>query len=411
MDFSRRRLALCAGAALVAGSLSHVALAGTTRSMAYFASGDGSSAAFLIDWQAKKRVRVVSYQGAQPGSVSSDGTQNIVDLDAPISVLVDGFMDDCGDIIQQRKDLTRLAVRDLDGGLSRINEIGTYTNVGGCQDGLVTPFGSPDGEGATLKRLSMDARPSLDDLVPGTQLAGFSEDQPLPGDAFYAEDVVTLQAGGSVLFQGSGHVVPVALGANQWLVFTLPGGQQRGYARLALDARTGGETWMMADWVGGQPVRVEDKMLVKPLAGAGFGSVAEASRVWDSGIFIATRQPFFVYLYKNGTGERVRKNLDLGTESRTPITAWGFEGVNLLQHRILEDGAVSFDRTWKPLRNEGKVRWVMESEVLVQDGDSQVLIKPRVNYYLDTGKAVRPAARAGASRGFTPLQEALKPPR
>jgi hypothetical protein len=390
MDISRRRLARCAGAALVACSLSAVALASTAKPIAYFADGDGSSAAFLIDWQAKQRARVVTYQGAQPGSVANDGTQDIVSLDAPISFLIDGYMDDCGDFIQKRKDLTSLAVRNVDGGLARMNEIGTYTNVGGCQDGLVTPFGSPDDQGSTLRRLAMASRPPVEDLVPGTRLVGFSEDAG-DGDGFYAEDMVTLQAGGTALFRRSGHVLPAAFDADRWLVFTLPGGQQRAYTRVALDARTGGETWLMADWVGGQPVRVEDKMLVKPLAGASFGTVAAASRMWDSGMFIATRQPFFVYLYKNGSGERVRVDLDRGTESRTPIT-WEFEGVSLVQHRILDD-AVSFDRSWVPLRNEGKVRWVMESEVLVRNGHSQVSIKPRVNYYLDTGKAVPTAAR------------------
>jgi hypothetical protein len=392
MEISRRRLARCAGAALVACSLSAVALGSAAKPVAYFAAGDGSSAAFLIDWQAKHRARVVTYQGTQQGGVASDGTQEIVSLDAPISALIDGFADDCGEIIQKRKDLTRLAVRNVEGGLSRMNEIGTYTNVGGCQDGLVTPFGSPDDEGSTLKRLAMASRPPVDDLVPGIRLVGFSED-PGDGDGFYAEDMVTLQAGGAALFRRSGHVLPAAFDADQWLVFTLPGGQQRAYTRVALDAKTGGETWLMADWVDGQAVRVEDKMLVKPLAGAGFGTVAAASRMWDSGMFIATRQPFFFYLYKNGTGERVRVDLDLGTESRTPITAWDFEGVTLVQHRILDDGAMSFDRSWVPLRNEGKVRWVMESEVLVRNGTSQVSIKPRVNYYLDTGKAVPPAAR------------------
>ena len=56
MDISRRRLARCAGAALVACSLSAVALDSAAKSIAYFADGDGSSAAFLIDWQAKQRA-------------------------------------------------------------------------------------------------------------------------------------------------------------------------------------------------------------------------------------------------------------------------------------------------------------------------------------------------------------------
>ena len=133
--------------------------------------------------------------------------------------------------------------------------------------------------------------------------------------------------------------------------------------------------------------------------------------MWDSGIFIATRKPFFFYLYKTGTGERVQKDLDLGTESRTPITSWGLDGGNLWQQRLLGGGTIQRNRTWVPLRNEGsKTHWVMESEVQVDDTGATTLIKPRVNYYLDTGKAVPPAAQA-TRQGMVYLGDKPKLPR
>jgi hypothetical protein len=390
---SRHLFISCAGMVMAAGAIAATAaVAGTTRSTAYFQSTSGSGT-YLVEWQPRGRARVVTYQGAAPGSVASSGSQRIVTLDVPISALIEGFMDDCGNIIQQRKDLNQFAVRDLDGGISQTNEIGSYTNIGGCQDGLTTPFGSPDDPGTSLKRLSMAARPPVSDLVPGTKIAGFSEDQPTSDNPFFQQDVVTLKAGGKARFQTSGHVLPYVVDANQWLVFTLSDGLQRGFTRLLLDGKTGGETWLMSAWVDGQPADVRDLLFVKPEADAGFGSVAEASRMWESGLFVHTRQPFFIYLYKNGTGERVRKDLDLGTETRAPIDAWGFEGVNIVQHREFDGGALTYDRTWAPLRNESKVRWVMESEVRGQDGIGQVIVKPRVNYYRDMGKAVQPAAR------------------
>ena len=130
-----------------------------------------------------------------------------------------------------------------------------------------------------------------------------------------------------------------------------------------------------------------------------------------SGIFIATRKPFFFYLYKTGTGERVQKDLDLGTESRAPITSWGLDSGNLWQQRLLGGGTAQRNRSWVPLRNEGsKTHWVMESEVQVDGSGETVLIKPRVNYYLDTGKAVPPATQAMPS-GMVYLGEKPKLPR
>ncbi len=406
MKLSFRMLACAAGLTLAACGLPVIAHAGGTKSIAYYGN---NASTYLIDWQPKKRVRVVIYNGNGVGSVANDGTRNVVTLDAPISSLVEGFIDDCDNIIQQRKDVNQLTVRDLEGGITEVNQIGTYTNIGGCQDGRVEHFGALDEPGTPLNRQSMAARPPVTDLVPGTQIAGFSEDMPTPDNPFLGVDMITLKAGGKALFQASGHVVPAAFDANQWLVFSLPT-QQRAYARLEVDDKTGGETWLVADWLAGQPQTVLSTFVVKPLAGAGFGTKAQASRMWESGLFIGTRKPFFFYLYKNGTGERVLKDLDLGTESHSPITRWGFDGASLVQTREFDGPDYRADRTWVPLRNEGKARWVMESEVWVLDGEVSQAIKPRVNYYVDTGKAV-PPAEAPRRTGMVYLGEKPKLPR
>ncbi len=408
MTFSRRTLALGATAALLAAGLPGAAIAAGTKSIAYYMPGDGTSTAYLIDWQPRSRARVVAGQGVQPGSVADNGTQKLVTLDAPLSNTF-ANIDSCGEDILQRQDTAQVVVRDLPGGISQIVEIGTITNLGGCEDGLVTPFGSPDDVGASKKRLSMSARPSVADLVPGTQIAGPSEEAWAPGDIAVAQDVVTLGAG-TATFQATGHGFAAAFSPDQWLVFSLSG-FQRAYTRVEVDSRTGGETWLKADWMAGAPTRVESAMFIKPAGGAGFGTMMQAARMWDSGIFIATRKPFFFYLYKTGTGERVQKDLDLGTESRTPITSWGLDGGNLWQQRLLGGGTIQRNRTWVPLRNEGsKTHWVMESEVQVDDTGATTLIKPRVNYYLDTGKAVPPAAQA-TRQGMVYLGDKPKLPR
>ena len=134
------------------------------------------------------------------------------------------------------------------------------------------------------------------------------------------------------------------------------------------------------------------------LLGAGFGTMMQASRMWDSGIFIATRKPFFFYLYKTGTGERVQKDLDLGTESRTLINAWGLDGGNLWQQRLLGGGTIQRNRTWVPLRNEGsKTHWVMESEVQVDGSGETVLISGATGMFGSAAVALALAMGAGCT--------------
>lgn len=408
MMFSRRALTLGATAALLAVGLPATAAAAGTKSIAYYMPGDGTSTAYLIDWQPRARARVVAGQGVQSGAVADSGSQKLITLDAALSTTY-GNVDSCGEDIQQRSDTQQVVVRDLPGAISQIVEIGTITNIGGCEDGLVTPFGAPGDAGASKKRLAMNARPSVADMVPGVQIAGPSEEAWAPGDIAVAQDVITLGAG-TATFQATGDAYTAAFSPDQWLVFSLAG-FQRAYTRVEVDSKTGGETWLKADWVGGSPVQVESALFIKPAAGAGFGTMTQAARMWDSGIFIATRKPFFFYLYKTGTGERVQKDLDLGTESRTLINAWGLDGGNLWQQRLLGGGTIQRNRTWVPLRNEGsKTRWVMESEVQVDGSGETVLIKPRVNYYLDTGKAVPPAVQSTRT-GMVYLGEKPKLPR
>lgn len=386
MKLSLRAVALAAGATVLIGAAPSTVLAATTKSVVYY-KGIG---AHLIDWQPKNRARVVTGAGVRSGSVLDNGTQRLITLDSPFSAVQAWGTDECGDY-EERHDTMQLVVRDLTGGVSQIAEIGADVVVGGCRNGESTPFGSPDDEGASARRLSMAARPPMTDLVPGLQLAGPGEqvwalDYPSP-----SQDVVVVQANAAT-FQATGNTYPATIDATGWWVFDLTGAQ-RAYTRLELDARTGGETWLTAEWAGGQAQRVATQSFVKPLAGAGFGTVAQASRMWQSGLTVGANNPFantpfYFYLYKNGTGEQVSKVLDAGTETRLPIT-WSFDGLDILHERITAGGALVQTRRWVPLRNEGsRRRWVLESTEYRVDGETFPGILPRVNYYLDTGKAV-----------------------
>jgi hypothetical protein len=391
MKHAVRRLVVRAGAAVLMLGLALPALA---VPVAYFTASAGTAYPVLIDWQDAARARVVNYLGAQSGAVTGDAAQRVITLDSPISYTTYSAEQYCVDGIQemQRVDTTQLVVRDVTGladqGTSQMVEIGTVTTLDGCRAGLVVPFGSIADTGLTVNRLAMSARPSVKDLKPGTRIAGFSEQVWVPG-AFgsIGADVVTLFAGGTASFAATGHVVPAALNAENWLVFDF-GSFARAYTRLAVDTSTGAETWLRAEWAGGQAQRVMEELVVKPAAPADFGTERQASRMWESGMFADDAQVhLFSYLYQGGTGERVTMDLVAGTESRVPIT-WAFAGSSIVQTRFV--GTTRVDRTWVPLRNiKGKLVFVMENEIRTYaDGSTHTYIPPRVNFVIDTGKAV-----------------------
>jgi hypothetical protein len=383
LSYRRPRLA----AAVATAGLVGLSLPASAKETAYFPSEYGSIGGYLIDWRANGTARVVNIVGAQVGVVTSDAAQRVVTLNSPISQTYDST-DSCDLFIQVRQDLNQVVVRES-GKAAQLVDIGTFTNLGGCEDGLVVPFGSLTDPGFTYAQIAMSKRPSQADLVPGTLIAGFSEDT-TPGDDTPAQDVAVIQAG-SVLFRSSGNTVPLSTNSDGWLLLGLPA-EQRGYARLAFDAKTGGERWLRAVWANGEVQQVHVADLVKPEVGANFGTLKQASRMWQLSWTLGSRNPFYIYLYQTGNGEKVFKNLDAGTEIRQPIT-WQFAGNDIVQTRFFGGGTIRQDRTWVPLRDVGTYdEWVMESEWRTfADGTGFSIIKPRILRYVDTGKAVPPA--------------------
>jgi hypothetical protein len=358
------------------------------KSIAYYSFPSGGFG-YLMDWKAEQRVRVTTSSGVVPGQYADNGTQKLITLDTPFSTDVGGGSDNCGSFVNRRL-IHQIVVRDLPAKVSQVVDIGEDVVVGGCRDGESTPFGSPDDAGWSTTRLAMTARPPMTDLVAGVKIAGPS-DADWPANTYYPpQGTVSIQAG-TVTFQGSGQTVGASFSSDGWWVFNLPGGQ-RAQTRLYVDSKTGGEAWLLADWKNGKPVRVTGLNFVKTSADAGFGTVAEASRMWQLGYTVGSNDTFFHYLYRNGTGERVTKIVDTGEEFRSPITSWGLDGADLWEQRV-SAGVYFYNRRWAPLRNQGtKTRWVMENYEFVDDsGITTPIIKPRVINYVDTGKAVPPA--------------------
>ena len=401
----RRSPSLRMACALAGALLSLPLLAqAATRTVAYAAEpGYAQSGAYLIEWRPANRAQVVLPQGAGAGSVSVVDVHQVITLDTPISQFGVGPAAPCDGLPpDQRYDTQQVAVRTRSGtpnkGQSGVIELGTITTLTGCEAGKVETFGALTDTGLLTLHRSLSARAPMDDLVPGASLSGMSENGSSVADQ-PPVDTVLFQAG-AVQFGRSGQVVPASLNAAGWWVLDLPTSGQRAYTRLTAADKNGIEVWMAADLSAGEFTHVVTVLMVKPVAGTTFGSRVETSRMWQSGIFTLTRQPFFVYLYKDLTGDRVQKDLDTGGISYVPIT-WNFSGDLVVQERTT--GPNLRRRFWQPLVRTGKSMAVFEAEIVYfPDGSDALVIAPRVNYYLDTGKAVKPAqagtARPGATR-------------
>jgi hypothetical protein len=389
-----RRLAVNAFVGIAATAGVPGAWATSLGQLAYYpAWGNGVFDAVLIDWRSAGQVRVVIGAGAQSGSSTQAGSQAVITLNAPISKLqVSSELNSCDEQSTQRKDTTALVVRDVRGnpkrGVSQIVEIGTLTNVDGCDAGAVVPFGTLTDAGKTMKRVAMSGRPSVRDVTPGTVMAGFGEfEWPVDYEFSWETDLVTLYAGGQALFARSGHLVHAEFNNDKWLVFDLPAGQ-RAFTRLEVDDETGAETWLRAEWAGGLPQRVIADLVVKTEAKAGFGTERQTAREWQSGLFIQMPDKVLWRFFLGGTGERV--DISEGSEVHNPLT-WSFVGKKVLIRRTQGAGTIQRERTWVPLRNADKVRFVMENEnTLRADGSTSVFIPPRVNFYIDGGRAIAP---------------------
>lgn len=389
-----RRFGRAVGSAMLLGATAGAVLAADVQQIAYVRPvGDDTNRALLIEWIGPQRARLVTDAGAQLGTAASDKRQTVITLDTPI-VQTDftGDPDSCDFSPVRRKEITRVVVRDTSGGQfkgrSQVVEIGTRTALEGCDEGIPKPFGSLSSEGVTLNRIAVSARSTPTAIEPGSQWAGFSEEVwAAEGDSVLPVDIATFYAGGLAMFAATGSVVPVESTPDGWLVFRLPG-FERAYALVDVDHKTGAETWLRADRAGGLASRVVADYVVRISSEAGFVSQKDAARKWEAGLFAKTRQPFAVHLYEDGTGERISTDLLAGTTTRTPIT-WFLSGRNLVQKRQRFDREQT--RTWVPLHSRGPVQFVLESEIAtLADGTSFQFLAPRINFYIDSGKAVAP---------------------
>lgn len=391
------RLAAALGIALFA-ALAQPALA---RTMIYVPESYGLTGAWYAVLANDGKARLVGDVGAKSGTYTDNGIEILVTLTKPLSyeVLTGPNQLDCnGFQYLRRTDIQQVLFRRVDGtgvnkGKSRVVEIGQHVDIGGCTPGAKTAFGSVADEGYAMFHRSTANREPMTDVVAGWTIAGVRV-PPRP-DPYYSPyvlldaDVVTLESATTVHFQRSGQVVGAALNSDQWLVLDMPG-FQRAYTRFSVNTGNGMEIWIEAEWKDGKPQTVTNVLMTKPLPGTNFGTKAATSRMWESFVGLGGNNPFFFYLYRDFTGDRVQKDLVAATEVRTAI-AWRFDGPDVVTSRTIGGGALS-ERRWTPLGRTGKNMAVMEQEIRTPSGGTPYLyIPPRVVFYVDRGAAYPPA--------------------
>ena len=357
--------------------------------------GDPSfSTAWVVDWNnAAHSAHLVDYVGSGDGTFTDDGTLRVLTLAAPIETTQVAV--DCnGMLMSQAVDLRQLAVRHVSGGAhkgsAQVIEIGTTTDLGGCTPGLVAPYGSTSDAGTAATYLDMDDRPSLDDLGHGATLAGMSDTDP----AGLVDSVQLIArtvrfAHRAVTFSNSGVSVPRDL-VNGWFVLDF-GTFQRGYTRLSVDPKTHAEQWLGAAWSNGAPATVFQTMMVVPNAEAGFGGHNAQAHEWNSGLFLHSDAPTRFQLFRDDTGLFVEED-NTGTVVVNMPATWVDVGADLVITRAFDPSSFYWQRTWVPVANYGKAHFVFENE----DGHDVIggtvtpRILPRVNFYVDDGKATPP---------------------
>jgi len=382
-------------AVLLGFALAVAALPAAAKTMFYVPDGGYSqSGTWYAVLHSDGSSRLVTELGAKSGTYTDNGIEILVNLNKPLSYEYYSDGSDCNHTqYLQRKDIKQVLFRRVDGtnvnkGKSRVVEIGKIVNLDGCKAGQKTPFGNVADEGEPALHRSADKRDPMTDVVAGLKIAGFRE-APKTDPLYYAEDVVSFDTDSSLHFQSNGHVVNANMTTDLWLVLQLPT-FQRGYTRFSADTSNGVETWIEADFKDGKPQTVTSLWMTKPLPGASFGTKAATSRMWEDARWVDTNEPFFFYLYRDFTGDRVQKDISAGDEFRTAIT-WRYQGLDVVTSRTVGAGTLS-ERRWTPLGRTGKYMSVMEQEVRTPSGGASYLfIPPRVTFFIDRGAAYPPA--------------------
>jgi len=387
---SNVRRAAIAAALLACATLAHPAQNGLQK-ITYWSQDLTYGLAYVITWDtAAHRAHFAETYGNFDGSYVDDGAQRVFTLDVPL-VLTYQIPDCNGNPMTQQDVTTQLVIRTVSGepdkGDSAVVPIGYDQDVDGCTPGQTVHYGTTTDAGIPLLRRAASLRLPMDDLVPGTQVAGLAEN---PIDTYGDLPVLAAQVAtfgrDHVTFQGTGHRFPTALTPDGWLVIDF-GSFKRAYTRVERQRETGGEIWFGAEWIAGKPASIELSTVVAPTEDAGFGDLADSSRQWFDGLF-QYDVPTTFDLYRDHTGSEVVAPGAGAPVTQSPLT-WSRNGAALQISRA--DPSGTYVHNWRPIATHGRNHFVIESEEIYIDGvDAGPAFAPRVNWVVDDGQAVKP---------------------
>lgn len=378
-------------------ALTGLAAQGQTQKVAYYTTKWFYTGGHIVEWNdTTGRAVNLDTRGAMPGgfTLEADG-KRVLTYDRPFSSL-SSDTDRCGQVVQTRRDVSQAIYRSLDShrgiGKTQITHVITKTWLDGCDAGKTEQV--PDDGTVPFLRHPLRIRTPIDDVTAGgVSLAGFAE-QPIAVTDDGAEirltpvDTAALSGvPGSVTFEQSGNQYPVSLSAQGWLVISLPSGP-RAYRRMAVDPKTGHEIWLMGDMQGDQLKWVTQVEMIKPQAGASFGTTPDIAHRWLSSIrFPGSR--FGFALYADGTGDTCNKAPPARWGCGFPLT-WQLDGTTLQFHQ--QRTSYERIRLWEPLARTGNKQWMYETLTYhYPDGSTQPAIVRRLNYYTDEGPSQPPA--------------------
>lgn len=353
---------------------------------AYFNPSLGYLGGQVVRWDTDSQTALlVNESGARQGSYTVVGARRRLVVDPPFAA--DSYVfDSCGNQALAR-DLTDIFLIGIDSGdvsqgTSQVNAVGRRQFLTGCDAGQTEPIGSEDDPGYTMSHLAMALAPGMSDLKKGRRLAG-PQEAPLNGAALWqlAQEVVSFPDRRHVRFERSGQTYARSTHPDGWMVVSLPSGP-RGFLRLAVDSKTGAETWLVADMVDGQPAWVSKSEMVMADAAPTWGGTSGVSRNWR----LSWDYAFMEYrLYPDQTGVRYFYRDDI-----VQPLSWG-----LADERVtLTRDSRSFQsvRHWTPLARKGRFQWVMEDDTWTYTDGGTYVIAPRVVMYKDMGAGTPPAA-------------------
>ncbi|CAD5374629.1 conserved hypothetical protein [Rubrivivax sp. A210] len=373
------------------------------RTLAYYGTGIGPDAAYLVSFFANGNAQVRGDFGTLVCTWSRDDRG--ITLTFPQPLLVSGFSEDLDPVTGLQNELqvsqTALVLRRhaLAAATYDVTVVATQTYLDGSRAGTTVTLATANTPGQTMRELDLANRlpVSATEFATGSRWGGFaktflaSAPNNLPRTEL-AQDVIAFGGGGagsSLTDPTASYTVSVAADTVS-LAQTIAGQTfiANDYVRLAVDA-DGSERWLaMAPITAGGGFIGNGVVASIPVhaGGALTFSIAGFARHWE--VFRNASQLVEHALFDDGTGLNI--GTAAGTEPTSNPTTWSLVPgpVDTVEIR---SGAPARQRirTWTPLARQGSSLWVLEVVTIATAIGPPVTIIARVLRLVDRGAATK----------------------